>query len=132
MERKVEEVVLEEGSADPALLALLGAAEGDAGASGRGPSAAAADPADETAGEGNAAGLLAFFQERRLRLRHEMRPFPEANPLEDELRDFLGALGGAPLAGASGEDGLRALRLAFDVRARVRESLRRMGLPAGS
>lgn len=122
MEKRIEEVVLEDKAAgappDPALLALMGATSKEA----------TPDPADDTQGEGSPSELLAFFEARRLRLRHDLRPFPEANALRDELLDFVAAVGGAPLRGASGKEGLRALRVAFEVRRRVRESLRRMGL----
>lgn len=109
-------------AADPALLALLRAASADA-------ASASADPADDTGGGGSAEELLAFFHARRLRLRHDLRPFTDANPLRDELADFVGAVRGGTLHGASGADGLRALRLALEVRDRVRASLARMGLP---
>jgi predicted dehydrogenase len=123
--RKVEEVVLEDVPAGPvtgldagtaALLQAAGAGAGEA------------DPADDTAGGGSPLELLAWFQARRLRLRADSTPFAEANPLEDELRDFLAAIEGAALEGASGEDGLRSLTLAFEVRDQVRDSLRRMGI----
>ncbi len=124
-ERKVEEVVLEdvpagpEGGRDMATVALLHAAGAGAGEP---------DPADDTAGGGSPLELLAWFEARRLRLRADRQPFAEANPLADELRDFLGAIGGATLKGASGEDGLRALTLALAVRDRVQDSLRQMGI----
>jgi predicted dehydrogenase len=72
--------------------------------------------------------LLAWFEARRLHLRAAITPFANANPLEDELRDFLGAIEGAPLVGASGEDGLKALALALEIRDQVRGSRRRMGI----
>jgi predicted dehydrogenase len=124
-ERKIEEVVLEDAppglvtGPDPGTMALLkaaGAIEGEP------------DPADDTAGGAAPLELLAWFQARRLHLRAGSTPFADANPLEDELRDFLGAVDGAVLAGASGEDGLRALTLALEVRDQVRDSLRRMGI----
>jgi predicted dehydrogenase len=123
--RKVEEVVLEDAPAGPATgpdagtVALLAAAASSVGEP---------DPADDTAGDGSPLELLAWFQARRLRLRADSTPFAEANPLEDELRDFLAAVDGAALEGASGEDGLRALALAFSVRDQVQDSLRRMGI----
>lgn len=123
--RKVEEVLLEEAPSGPitgpdagtvALLKAAGAAEGEP------------DPADDTAGGASPLELLAWFEARRLRLRAGSTPFDNANPLEDELRDFLGAVDGAPLEGAGGAEGLRALILALDVRDQVRGSLRRMGI----
>lgn len=124
MERGIEEVVLEQDGAEegPASAVLLRALAGAA-------SEADADPADDTAGHGSPAELLAYFEARRLRLRHDSRPFTDANPLRDELADFLGAVRGGSLEGASGADGLRALSAAHEVRRRVHESLSRMGLP---
>jgi len=123
--RKVEEVVLEDAPAGPitgpdvGTVALLAAAAASAGEP---------DPADDTAGGGSPLELLAWFQARRLRLRADSTPFAAANPLEDELRDFLGAVAGGVLEGAGGEDGLRALTLASQVRDQVRDSLRGMGI----
>lgn len=135
MERKVEEVVLEEeDAASPSASAglLRAIATGASAATGRAEGEAESDPADDTAGKGSPAELLAYFEARRLRLRHDLRPFAEANPLRDELVDFLQAVRGGVLEGASGADGLRALEAAHAVRGRVHESLRRMGLPARS
>ncbi len=72
--------------------------------------------------------LLAYLADRRLLLEHGPIPVPEANPLEDELIDFLGALEGKPTSGATGEDGLRCLEVALEIHRRVQESLRRLGL----
>jgi predicted dehydrogenase len=127
--RKVEEVLLEDAPAGPAsdpdagtvaLLQAAGAVEGEP------------DPADDTAGGGPPVELLAWFEARRLRLRAGSTPFENANPLEDELRDFLAAVDGAPQEGASGADGLAALALALEVRDKVRGSLRRMGIEPSS
>lgn len=67
--------------------------------------------------------LMAELRSRGLRLRHGSVPVPTGNALLEELRDFVGAIRGAPLQGASGEDGLRNLEVALEVRRCVRESL---------
>jgi predicted dehydrogenase len=104
MEQKVEQVILErmeEGQDEPA--------------------------ADRTGTSAEDAALLAFLEARRLRLRHGAVEVARSNALEEELRDFLGAVNGAALEGASGEQGLRSLRAALEIHARVQQSLRRLG-----
>jgi predicted dehydrogenase len=114
MERRAEQVVLDRVS--PAE-----AAAGPAGLPGGG--IAGASGAAEAA-------LLAYLEERRLRLTHGPVPVAEGNALEEELRDFLAALEGAPLRGADGRQGLRNLELALRIQEKVRESRRRLGLEA--
>jgi predicted dehydrogenase len=108
MERKVEQIILEQMPGDSAI--------GDSGA---------ALPA--VAAEGEAA-LLAFLEARRLRLVHGPIAVAETNPLEDELKDFLQAVRGGALEGATGADGLRSLSAALEIHEKVQESLRRLGL----
>jgi predicted dehydrogenase len=101
MERRVEQVVLEPAGADaPASLAL----------------------------KPEEAALAEFLRARGLNHRHGQVPVPETNPLEDELRDFLGGIEGRPLFGATGEQGLRNLEVALEIHRKVQESLRRLGL----
>jgi predicted dehydrogenase len=118
MERKVEQVLLEEIGEGPATSsASIPAALAAAGA---------ARAASSTATQEELA-LLAFLEARRLRLRHGPIEVPQANALEEELRDFLrAAAGDGALEGASGEDGLRSLEAALAIRGHVKESLRRL------
>jgi predicted dehydrogenase len=115
MEQKVEQVMLErmeEGSEEPS-----------------------PDGAERTGASAEDAALLAFFGASRLRLRHGPVEVPKSNALEEELRDFLRAIDGGMLDGASGEQGLRNLRAALEIHARVQQSLRRLGpedIPVGS
>jgi len=88
--------------------------------------AAAALPESLTAEQGLA--LLQHLASRGLSVQYGDVPVPGGNALEDELRDFLGAIAGAPLAGASGQDGLRSLEVAERIRTEVGESLRRLGI----
>ena len=104
------------------------------------------DPASalpESLNETQGAELLAYLQRAGLSLRYDHIEAPSRNALRDELSDFLRAVrhsasGGkaAPadagpraqfgLVGASGEDGLRALALAEEVRRGVHASLERL------
>jgi predicted dehydrogenase len=72
--------------------------------------------------------LLAYLQRAGLSLRYGHIEAPARNALRDELADFLGVVRGSVsrLAGASGEDGLRALALAEEVRRGVHASLERL------
>ncbi|MFN8548325.1 MAG: Gfo/Idh/MocA family oxidoreductase [Candidatus Eisenbacteria bacterium] len=72
------------------------------------------------------AALLAQLSSRGLRLRQGHVDVVPGNALKDELTDFIGAIRGAPLEGASGEEGLKNLEVALEVRQRVRESLARL------
>ncbi|MBK8230397.1 MAG: Gfo/Idh/MocA family oxidoreductase [Candidatus Eisenbacteria bacterium] len=67
--------------------------------------------------------LMAELRSRGLRLRHGSVPVATGNALLEELRDFVRAVRGAPLEGASGADGLRNLEVALEVRRCVRDSL---------
>lgn len=88
------------------------------------------DPA-AAAAEHHAAGPFEMIMAaKKLGLSYGKLAVPKSNALEDELRDFLSAIQGAPLQGATGEDGLRALEAAHAVRDRVRESLARIGFDA--
>ncbi len=70
--------------------------------------------------------LLAQLSSRGLRLRQGHVPVPAGNALKDELSDFVHAVRGAPLLGASGAEGLRNLEVALEVRQQVRASLARL------
>jgi predicted dehydrogenase len=74
------------------------------------------------------AALAVYLGARRLRLEHGPIPVPEGNALESELRDFLGAVEGGTLLGASGEEGVRNLDLALRIQAKIEESRGRLGL----
>jgi predicted dehydrogenase len=83
-------------------------------------------PREEAGKSGRA--LEAYLASQRLRLTYGELPVAAGNALEEELRDFLRAVSGDPLQGASGEAGLRSLEVAEKIRARVRRSLLRLGL----
>jgi len=91
------------------------------------------DPASETppsatgSAEGSAA-LDAYLASKNLRLEVGEVEVESLNALEEELRDFLGAVRGDTLRGASGAAGLRSLEVAQEIRGKVRESLLRLGL----
>jgi predicted dehydrogenase len=130
MEQKVEQVILErmeegeppaDASASPTIPST---SSGGAPPSSSTTAASAPAPARASAEE---AALLAFLGARRLRLRHGAVEVPRSNALEEELRDFLAAMEGNALEGASGEQGLRNLRAALEIHARVQQSLRRLG-----
>jgi len=105
LEARVEEVLLERIK--------------DAGAAERSPAGPTPSGAEEAA-------FLAQLSSRGLRLRQGHLDVAPGNALKDELADFIGAVRGAPLQGASGEEGLRNLEAALEVRRRVRESLARL------
>ncbi len=117
MDRKADEVVLEgtagadDGSGGPARPGVSGSPPGSGGPAGA---------------DSDEAALAAYFTARRLKLRHGAIAVPDANPLQLELADFLRAVRGAPLEGASGRDGLRSLEAALEIHMRVQESLRRL------
>ena len=94
------------------------------------PMATALDPAAATAEQGPTGPFELIMAAKKLGLSYGKVTVAKRNALEDELRDFLGAIRGESLTGASGEDGLRALEVAHAVRDRVRESLTRLGLQA--
>ncbi len=58
--------------------------------------------------------------------RRELGPLADANPLADEIADFIGAINGRQRPLADGTDGRRALELALMVRARVAEHVARL------
>jgi predicted dehydrogenase len=127
MERKVDQVILEQMPGEPAASVPPGP-HPLSGMSVSGPvGGAPAAIGTPVAPEGESA-LLAFLEARRLRLVHGPIRVPEANPLEDELKDFLRAVRGGTLEGASGADGLRGLAAALEIHEKVRVSLRRLGL----
>ncbi len=122
MDGKADEVVLENAAA----AAADGRSPGQAydTATGPGPGAMHTARSDEI-------DLAAYFKARRLKLRHGSIAVPDSNPLQLELADFLRAVRGAPLEGASGRDGLRSLEAALEIHMRVQESLRRFGPDQG-
>jgi len=58
--------------------------------------------------------------------RRSVGPFPDVNPLADELGDFLAAIDGTAAPRVSGADGRRALDLALIIHGRVTEQLRKV------
>ena len=108
------------GRAAAAVLAGAGQAVGPIPAGEGQPTAPAPAPPE--------VALAAYLRERRLRLRHDSVAVPDANALEEELKDFIGAVAGEPLAGASGTEGLRSLTTALEIHRRVQESLSLLGL----
>jgi predicted dehydrogenase len=63
--------------------------------------------------------------------RESIGPFPDANPLADELSDFVRAVTQGDSPRVDGRAARRALDLALTVRARVVDHLRRMHRSAG-
>lgn len=61
-----------------------------------------------------------------LALRHGRLEVPSRDALGDQLADFIAAVRGAPLEGASGQDGALALRAALEVSAKIRQARARL------
>ncbi|MEZ4653972.1 MAG: Gfo/Idh/MocA family oxidoreductase [Candidatus Eisenbacteria bacterium] len=75
------------------------------------------------------AALAAYLAARHLELDYGEVPVVSGNALLEELRDFLGTVGGGgPLTGADGAAGLRSLELAQRIRREVARSLERLGV----
>jgi len=136
LEKKVEQVLLERFPEEPAPTgASLSAGAGRAAAAVLAGAGQAVGPIPAGEGQPTApapappeVALAAYLRERRLRLRHDSVAVPDANALEEELKDFIGAVAGEPLAGASGTEGLRSLTTALEIHRRVQESLSLLGL----
>ncbi len=86
--------------------------------------AAAAVPESMT--DADRSALRAYLTHAGLTLQYGAMEVASRNALFDEIEDFLGAVRGAELRGASGADGLAALAVAEEIRTKVRESLSRV------